>query len=169
MVKLSRSRKNVRKSKRNSSRKSGKFMVGGDFTGEQKTYVRKTGIMSGNKVLYDLTYSKTENDNVYTLDFTTSNIGSVISKFSTPEKYSEILKKAFSVINGSNDAKNIDEIIQKLFEGGIDSVKKRRLTITIPRHIKLTLNEDTNELSSTEISDSDQFGTFLRTLGGDIN
>ena len=144
-------------------------MVGGKFTGEQKTYVRKTGMLTGNKVLYDLTYSKTGDNNVYTLDFTTSNIGEVISRFSTPAKYSEILKKAFSVIDGSTDAKNIDEIIQKLFEGGIENVKKRRLTITIPSHINLTLNEDTNQLHSTEISDSDQFGTFLRTLGDDIN
>ena len=73
MVKLS--RRQVKKRslrRRSSSRKSGKFMVGGDFTGEPGEFTRK----ESNINLYNLIYSIVDGKNEYILDFTKSETDS---------------------------------------------------------------------------------------------
>jgi hypothetical protein len=171
MVKLS--RKGVRKSKRNRSRKSGKSMVGGDYTGTG-TYLRKKLLST----LYKLTAEINDNETVYTLDFspaegTALGMKRAMSQFDRykddmPNEYSKVLKEAMGVFSGSPDAEAIDNIIKNLFKGGIDAAKKRQLIIRQPTPTPITLSLIGDMEGEVTISKPDQFGGFLIGLGNDI-
>ena len=163
MVKLSRSRKNVRKSKRSSSRKSGKFMVGGDYVGEGK-YIRTNFGLD----VYALESKKEGDNTIYTLDFSVA--GKVVGAAATAEKYTQLLQNAMGVVNNSTDATNIKDIITKLFQEGSDGARKKKLIITQPKPaaISLQLIEGDTPGESRQIDNPDQFGGFLLGLGSAV-
>ena len=186
MVKLSRrgasngrkgARKSVRKSKRSSSRKYRKAMKGGVFTNKPGLFIRKSGFMSGNKTLYQLEYIVDGTNNVYILDFTKSNIGGILSRIMTADKFSKVLKEALNS-SDTDDNNNIAKIIFALFEGGSDGAKTRMLKITEPASesasgpvtIDLTLASDNSNIMSVIVNSAKgKMGNFLVTLGDDIN
>lgn len=182
MVKLSRrgasngrkgARKSVRKSKRSSSRKYRKAMKGGVFTNKPGLFIRKSGFMSGNKTLYQLEYIVEGTNNIYILDFTKSNIGGILSRIMTADKFSKVLKGALNS-SDTDDNNNITKIIFALFEGGSDGAKTRMLKITEPASgpvtIDLILASDNSNIMSVIVNSAKgKMGNFLVTLGDDIN
>lgn len=179
MVKLSRrgprksSRKNVRKSKRSNSRKYRKSLKGGLYNDNPGKFLRKSGFLSGNKTLYELEHSQDNNNDIYTLDFTKSDVGKFLGMFMTANKFSKVLIDGLNT-SDVNDKQNITDIINKLFENGIDGVKTRKLKITESKDadtvVDITLfDADNLEIMKIDVKGAQRkMGEFFKTLKDDI-
>ena len=172
MVKLSRSRKGVRKNKSSSSRKSRKSMVGGKFTEVEGDYSRKKFGVN----LYNLTYKVVEGKNVYTLDFTKSQTedGSIASRgvraFSSVDKYTSVLKEALKCQDPNHNAV-IAGIVYALFDGGKTNVTTRKIKITQDSNnstVELLSANDEIILSGNVISTKSMTEMF-NSLGDEVN
>lgn len=130
------------------------------------------------QVLYELTSEKDINGNMtYTLKFNKSNIVS-IKKFGITVPDSLIIKtykdtfiKAFDV-RDDNSKTNIEELMNKLFAGGIEGAKTRKLVISEKNGekfvtIQLVENDGTTLLHKlVDKSDTNiKFPDFLKSLG----
>jgi hypothetical protein len=165
---VSKTRKGTRKSKRSSSRKS---LKGGAFTSSPGKYLRRSGFLSGNKILYELEYSIEDGKNVYKLDFTKSDIGSVLSKIMDGDRFSKVLKKALNSTNDNDNAK-ITGIVFALFDGGADKAKTRMMKITESSdsvNIELISASDSNTIMTATVTASNgKMSDFLAGLGDEI-
>ena len=150
-------------------------MKGGVYT-DVGTYNRLQE-MSSNKILYQLTSEQDQQGNMkYTLDFTKSNIDS-IKKFGIKvfdwmiiKTYKDSFIKAFDV-RDNNSKTNIEELMNKLFAGGIEGAKTRKLVITEKNGekfvtIQLVENDGTTLHKLVDKSDTNiKFPDFLKSLG----
>jgi hypothetical protein len=181
MVKLSRSRKDVRKSnKRGRSRRSLKkrssrtrMMKGGQYYALEPIYKRK----SMGSTLYELSLKKEGENTVYTLDFSKASgalvdVGMKIFKKNEgiAAKYSNTFIDAFGITDQDNKNKVVD-IIGALFAEGVDGAKHKKLIITVkPSNrvdIKLT-NDDQTDKEIFDVPVTKSFDDYLTGLGEGI-
>jgi len=141
-------------------------MKGGDYAGPGK-YIRTSFGLN----VYALE-SREENDNtIYTLDFSVA--GTVVGARANAEKYTQLLKNAMGVVgNASPDATAIKGIIDELFKDGSDGAKNKKLIITQPKPVNISLqltdSSDAKIGESRTIVKPDQFGGFLLGLGSAV-
>ena len=181
MVKLSRRQVKKRSLKRRTAKKrvmKRRVMKGGLYT-DFGTYNRyNTKYVEGKEtpqIVYELTSRDDGTGNtVYNLNFKKSNatftgIPDLAIKF----KYKNIFKTAFKVTSSSSK-KLIDEMIEKLFEGGIPGVKTRQLEITDMAEntfVSIKILEGESEIHSVSLekgSTDVKFKDFLTSLGDEI-
>lgn len=84
----------------------------------------------------------------YTLDFSVYNGGMFMNMFIRPGVYIDALIKGLNVKQDVDKA-NIEALINKLFEGGIDMVKQRKLVITEPALPESGSAKQPNKMSAT--------------------
>jgi hypothetical protein len=148
-------------------------MKGGVYDGDG-TYYRLKELP---QVLYELTSEKDINGNMtFTLNFNKSNTVS-IKKFGITVPDSLIIKtykdafiKAFDV-RDDNSKTNIEQLMNKLFAGGIEGAKTRKLVISEKNGekivtIQLVENDGSTLHKLVDKSDANiKFPDFLKSLG----
>lgn len=176
MVKLSRRQVKKRSLRRRTAKKrvmKRRAMKGGAYN-DVGTYYRFKELP---EVLYELTSEKdTDGNMTYTLKFNKSNIVS-IKKFGITVPDSLIIKtykdtfiKAFDVRDDISKT-NIEELMNKLFAGGVEGAKTRKLVITEKNNekfvtIQLVENDGTTLHKLVDKSDTNiKFPDFLKSLG----
>jgi hypothetical protein len=176
MVKQSRRQVKKRSLRRRTAKKrvmKRRAMKGGVYDGDG-TYYRLKELP---QVLYELTSEKDINGNMtFTLNFNKSNTVS-IKKFGITVPDSLIIKtykdafiKAFDV-RDDNSKTNIEQLMNKLFAGGIEGAKTRKLVISEKNGekivtIQLVENDGSTLHKLVDKSDANiKFPDFLKSLG----
>ena len=152
-------------------------MKGGVYT--KPTTIGVPVMFNRNKIrntLYKLTSELTEGNKIkHILDFSFYTGGPIMNMFIKEDKYAEILINGLGV-SQDVDKKNIIIIINQLFEGGIEQVKKRQLVIIEPA-LDSDKGSATIELIGEGIDTktnvliqrpANKFFKFLETIGDDI-
>lgn len=180
MVKLS--RRGPRKSKRSYSKKSLKkrlsrrrMLKGGKYEGPDRTYKRTAGFRGMGGTLYELTIvnDATNRNKTFKLNFSVVKGGvQYLPIDMLIKKYTDTFINAFQV---TDDSGKVADIIEKLFAGKIEGLKKRVLAITEPEEgntVTLVLLEGDNTVATQDItkgSSKPMFEDFLYSLKDDIN
>jgi hypothetical protein len=147
------------------------MMKGGAYT-TAGTYLRK----KGDSTLYELTMDvANEERKVYTLDFTKAegarvSVMKAIPQFLINKEYSNAFIKAFGITDTVN-TNAVKIMIEKLFAGGVEGAKTRKLIITeMPSSVDIELTEnDVSKHTVTVTKDTgSSFEGYLRTLGEGI-
>ena len=153
-------------------------MKGGLYAGFG-TYNRyKTTYVEGKEtpqIVYELTSRDDGTGNtVYNLNFEKSNATFTgYPDWMIKGKYKDIFKAAFKVTSSSSKTL-IDEIINKLFDGGIAGVKRRQLEVTDMAKntfVSIKILEGGSEIHSVSFekgSTDVKFEEFLTSLGDEI-
>jgi hypothetical protein len=145
---------------------------GGAYQGVGKTYNRfKDGT---DQILYKLISEQDDEYIKYTLDFTASTATFTgIPDILIKKKYKSVFKSAFNVTQ-QNSIAIIDELIEKLFIGGIAGVKQRKIVLTDQKdgNVNIKLLQGDNEQFNSVIARgpiyNDMFEGFLMGLGDEI-
>lgn len=175
MVKQSRRQVKKRSMRRRTAKKrvmKRRTMKGGAYQGVGKTYNRfKDGT---DQILYKLNSKQYGEFIIYTLDFTDSNATFPgIPDFLIKKKYKSVFKSAFNVTQQDSIA-IIDELIEKLFNGGIAGVKQRKIVLrdnndgTVNIILLQGDQEQFNRLITRGPIYKDMFEGFLMGLGDEI-
>ena len=152
-----------------------RVMKGGEYSAPSKvvTFIRRMPRIAGAKDLYKLTSTLNDDDSItHELDFSFYKGGYLTNKFITPDRYKEILKKDL-IVNDIPQQKDIDDLIDQLFEGGIPGIMQRKLVIKENTQTKVgttihILENNDQKGNEIIINTGKSFVDYLRTKGNEI-